>query len=104
MEKNVFTAPAVAEVLEGMIEARLHTDNGDAQSAYNKELQLELTNSVATPIYVIQDPVSDVSLIGQMKASYLQDPDSFAAMLEKARTKLALSAVEAREKVARSSD
>ena len=89
MEKNVFTAPAVAEVLTGMIEARLHTDGGDESSARNKALQLELTNSVATPIYVVQDPVTGAYVIGQMKLAYMNDAGSFAAMLSKASADLA---------------
>ena len=42
MEKKIFPAPAVAEILDGMVEARLHTDGGDATSELNKGLQLEL--------------------------------------------------------------
>lgn len=89
MEKNVFTAPAVAEVLTGMIEARLHTDGGDASSARNKALQLELTNSVATPIYVVQDATTGAYLIGEMKASYMRDEGSFAALLSNSSADLA---------------
>lgn len=90
MEINVFTAPAVAEILMGMVEARLHTDKGDEVNNRQKELQVEMTDSVATPIYVVQDPVSGEKLVGEMKATYLQDPEAFAAMLSRARKRLAL--------------
>ncbi len=56
MEEKVFPRPAVAgELKQGFIEARLHTDGGPAEER-NKELQRELTGSVANPIYVIVDP------------------------------------------------
>jgi hypothetical protein len=55
MEEKVFRTPAVAGVLDGYVEARLHTD-GKKNIERILELQKELTGSVATPIYVVIDP------------------------------------------------
>jgi hypothetical protein len=56
MEEKTFRLPAVAGVLEkSYVEARLHTD-GTANIDRILDLQSELTQSVATPYYVILDP------------------------------------------------
>lgn len=56
MENNLFPDPAVAGVLaKNYVEARLHTD-GSTNVERIRELQHELTGSVATPIYVLLDP------------------------------------------------
>ncbi len=58
MEEHVFRAPAVAGKLrQGFVEARLHTD-GVNDPVYDgiRRLQLELTGSKATPIYLVIDP------------------------------------------------
>jgi len=62
MEEKIFPRPAVAgELTENFIEARLHTDGGPAVDR-NKELQQEMTRSVANPIYVIVDPKTGKAL------------------------------------------
>ncbi|MCY2959273.1 MAG: hypothetical protein NTY35_03830 [Planctomycetota bacterium] len=56
MEEKIFPRPAVAaELTKNFIEARLHTDGGPAVDR-NKQLQQEMTRSVANPIYVVVDP------------------------------------------------
>jgi hypothetical protein len=56
MEKSVFPSPAVAGVLEErFVEARLHTD-GTKNIDRILQLQAELTQSVATPYYLVIDP------------------------------------------------
>jgi len=56
MEEKIFPSPAVAGILEpGFVEARLHTD-GPPREEENKARQKEMTESYATPIYVIVDP------------------------------------------------
>lgn len=55
MEENIFRKPAVAGVLEGFIEARLHNDAGP-RIQENVELEKKLAGTVATPIYVTIDP------------------------------------------------
>lgn len=56
MENNLFPSPAVAGVLsKSYVEARLHTDGSENIERIH-QLQRELTGSVATPIYVLQDP------------------------------------------------
>jgi hypothetical protein len=55
MEKGVFHHSAVAEILEErFVEARIHTDSLDHPG--NADLQLEMTQSVAQPIYLVVDP------------------------------------------------
>lgn len=102
MEVNVFPAPAVAGILDGMIEARLHTDIDDeAQNAENNRLQRELTGSVATPIYVVQDPVVGTRLIVTMEASYTDGGgEKFARVLSRAAEKVADASSAERAKVA----
>ena len=52
MELNLFRRPAVARVLEErFVEARLHTDHDEYA-----RLQLEMTGSLALPIYLVIDP------------------------------------------------
>lgn len=88
MELHVFPAPAVAGLLKGMIEARLHTDTPDeVRREQNMRLQRELTDSVATPIYVVQDPVSGTRLVGPMKPEYFS-AESFADFLRRASEKI----------------
>ncbi|MBL8862307.1 MAG: thioredoxin family protein [Planctomycetes bacterium] len=71
MEENVFPLPAVRDALaRGFVEARLHTDGGPAE-ARNKELQRELTGSVANPIYVVVDPRSGTAL--RKKAGFAKE-------------------------------
>lgn len=73
MEEKVFPLPAVAEALRnGFIEARLHTDGGPAMDR-NKELQKEMTRSVANPIYVIVDPKTGQPL--RKKAGLIREAD-----------------------------
>jgi len=58
MENSVFRTSSVGEELkQNYIEARLHTDGGPAREA-NLELQEQLTQSSALPIYVIYEPVA----------------------------------------------
>ena len=61
MEEKVFRRPAVAGILEGFVEARLHNDFGP-RIKENVELQKKLTDSVATPTYVIVDPRTGADL------------------------------------------
>ena len=55
MEEKVFRKPAVAGVLEGFVEARLHNDTGP-RIQENVELEKKFAKSVATPTYVTIDP------------------------------------------------
>jgi hypothetical protein len=55
MEEKIFRIPAVAGVLEGYVEARLHNDTGPSIQK-NVELEKKLADTVATPTYVTIDP------------------------------------------------
>jgi hypothetical protein len=69
MEEDVFPRPAVAGVLQTeFIEARLHNDGGSKMEE-TRARQKEMTDSVATPIYVIVDPKSGVKL--RLRAGYM---------------------------------
>ncbi len=87
MEEKYFPLPAVAGILEGeMVEARLHNDGVDAfLNEEIKSLQLELTDSYATPIYLVVDPVSGEQL-GRRDGA-LMDEEKFAAFLREAAAK-----------------
>ena len=55
MEEGVFHHPAVAGILEErFVEARIHTDS--LEHPENADLQLEMTKSIAQPIYLVVDP------------------------------------------------
>lgn len=87
MEENFFPLPAVAGILEdGMIEARLHNDDPDVTlQAAIKALQLEMTGSYATPIYLVIDPESGEEL-GRRDGA-LMDEEAFAGFLREAVAK-----------------
>jgi hypothetical protein len=81
MEEKIFRLPAVAGVLDrSYVEARLHTD-GEAHIDRIRDVQQELTQSIATPIYVLVDPTS-----GEKRAVFegpTKDPQRFADFLER---------------------
>ena len=55
MEEKIFRKPAVAGVLEGFVEARLHYDMGPSIQK-NAELEKKLADTLAAPTYVTIDP------------------------------------------------
>ncbi len=57
MENDVFTDPAVAGMLDGMIESRVHNDKSNQTEI--RAWQVELVNSFATPTYILMDPKTD---------------------------------------------
>lgn len=75
MEKGIFPAPEVAPILAGMVEARLHTDGvlEPEVTEHIKELQQELTDSVANPIYLVMDPSTRRVLGRQFGASSAEE-------------------------------
>ena len=68
MEGKVFRRPAVAGVLEGFVEARLHNDTGPSIRE-TVEREKELVGSIGTPAYVIIDPGTGKRLNVQEGAS-----------------------------------
>ena len=55
MAKGVFHPPAVAGILEEkFVEARIPTDS--LEHPGNADLQLQMTQSIAQPIYLVVDP------------------------------------------------
>ena len=82
MEEKIFRLPDVGRILkESYVEARLHTD-GTAHIERIRELQAELTGSVATPIYVVQDPRSR-AVLGVFEGATF-DGGEFAGFLAEA--------------------
>lgn len=81
MEENIFPKPAVAGLLKSSyVESRLHTD-GEKNIERIRELQDQLTGSVATPYYVLVDPET-----GEAKGVFeraTRDADEFRAFLER---------------------
>ncbi|MCH2102514.1 MAG: hypothetical protein MK297_00725 [Planctomycetes bacterium] len=81
MEKKVFPEPAVAGILNSkFIEARIHTDH-EALGESNRALQLEMTGSVAQPIYLLLDPKSG-EVHGRLDGATLGDNQPFIDFLE----------------------
>ena len=82
MEEGVFRKPAVAGELEGFIEVRLHNDHYDPElKTKNREIQLEMVNSYAAPIYAVVDPSTGDKLSEQV------GPTTESGFLEFLRTK-----------------
>lgn len=81
MEETIFPRPAVAGVLaRHYVEARLHTDHpDDAIRERNLALQDELQGSLATPYYVLLDPLTEEVLNRYPGATF--DADVFRAFL-----------------------
>ncbi len=89
-EETVFPAKAVRSLLEErFVEARLHTDGPDGERL--GALQKELTQSVATPLYFVQDPRTRERLGGTLGGA--TSVGTFERFL--------LAALEPREKVGR---
>ena len=81
MEEKVFPDPAVAVVLsEKYVEARIHTDH-DELGEVNRARQLEMTSSVAQPIYLLLDPESG-EVHGRLDGAMLGDNQPFIDFLE----------------------
>lgn len=79
MEENTFRQPAVAEKLEERyVEARIHTDSPDHPE--NMDFALEMTGSVALPIYLILDPETDIRY-GRLDGAL---EDEFVMLLDRA--------------------
>lgn len=75
----MFPSPAVAGILhESYVEARLHTD-GTKNIERIRELQREMTHSIATPIYLLIDPKTGEEK-GKFQGSTF-DEGEFAAFL-----------------------
>ncbi|RMH02630.1 MAG: hypothetical protein D6702_08300 [Planctomycetota bacterium] len=85
MEENIFPLPAVAGILENeLVEARLHNDGRERPELTRsiKALQLEMTGSYSTPIYLVIDPESG-EVLGRRDGALL-DEQRFAAFLRQA--------------------
>jgi len=80
MEEKVFPRPAVAAELERYVEARLHTD-GQRNIDAIRQLQKELTGSIANPYYVTIDPATGAKL-GSFEGSTLLDDTPFVEFLQ----------------------
>ncbi|MFT4541488.1 MAG: hypothetical protein ACI841_002380 [Planctomycetota bacterium] len=79
MEKKVFIRPAVAGVLEGFVEARLHTD-GSKNIDQILKLQTDMTQSVANPVYLVVDPATG-EILSRRDGATLQDDQPFIDFL-----------------------
>ena len=82
MEKKTFIVPAVAGVLNQMVEARLHDDssNGERNDRI-KALKERFAKTVANPTYVLLDPETERVIAFRSGAE--MDADKFAAWLRK---------------------
>lgn len=79
MEKSVFAKPEVLKVFqEEFVLAQLYTDGGSFQEA-NRELQMQLFNTLALPFYVVLN-ASDQEI--KRHAGIIPDPKDFLTFLE----------------------
>jgi hypothetical protein len=84
MEQSIFPLPAVAERLNKMVEARLHSDAYDkSQRAVIVKLQDELAGSRANPYYLVIDPKTDRILARQPRGTP-HDEQEFIDFLDQA--------------------
>ena len=80
MELKTFIKPAVAGILNQMIEARLHDDtSNDERNDRIKELKKRLAGTLANPTYVLLDPETEEVIATKLGAE--MDADVFAAWL-----------------------
>ena len=82
MELKVFPRPAVAGQLQYFTEARLHTDLPHKPEL--RELQVEMTGSVANPIYLALDPRTE-RVLARYDGATLVDDGPFIEFLKTAR-------------------
>jgi hypothetical protein len=80
MEEKIFRRPAVAGVLQGFVEARLHNDTGPSVRE-TVEREKKLVDSIGTPTYVVIDPKTGKVLNVQ------QGPSTSEKFIEFLRTK-----------------
>ncbi|MBF0240040.1 MAG: thioredoxin family protein, partial [SAR324 cluster bacterium] len=81
MEKNVFAAPLVFEMLrENFILVQLYTDGGEGYEE-NQQLQMNRFNTIALPFYVILSP--DNAVLGKHAGIY--SPEAFLLFLQNAK-------------------
>jgi thiol:disulfide interchange protein DsbD len=85
MELGVFPRPEVAAELENYVEARLHTD-GTTNIDEIRRLQQEMTQSVANPFYVIQNPSTE-EIIDRHEGATLGSPQIFIDFLRRNATR-----------------
>jgi thiol:disulfide interchange protein len=81
MEKNVFPVPDVRIALERFERVQLYTDGQGAKYDRNRELQETRFKTVALPLYVVVDPVTERE-IGRVEG-LTRDPSEFARFLER---------------------
>ena len=85
MEESVFRRPEVLRELKKVVEARLHNDRfGEhrATSEFNQALQKRLTGTLATPVYVVMDPLTE--RVRTIFEGATQDASEFADWLRDA--------------------
>lgn len=82
MEQKTFITPAVAGILNQMVEARLHDDssNGERNDRI-KALRERFAQTVANPTYVLLDPATERVIAHRSGAE--MDEDKFATWLSK---------------------
>jgi hypothetical protein len=79
-EEKVF--PSLLEELDaGFVEARLHTDGSRGEEL--SDFQEQLTQSIATPLYLVIDPATERPLTKTLGGTV--SVDSFRAFLEGAQ-------------------
>lgn len=77
MEQNMFTRPAVAQLLGSCIRLRLHTDRALEPDLSNKQIQQSRFNSIELPLYAILAP--DSKVLGT--CSFTRSESDFLAFL-----------------------
>ena len=98
MELKVFPAPAVAGILNEMVEARLHLDKPD--SAALSTLQEQMTNTLARPTYVIENPATGEYVVRALDLAWIFDAKLFADVLRDASREVRVAGSPRTEKVA----
>lgn len=87
MERTILTTEAVAsELNEHFVESRLHTDKTKPAELAKEHslLRDELAKSVAAPIYLVYDPVTETVLA---EVQGYRPEGTFLKFLQEARTK-----------------
>ncbi|MER3495380.1 MAG: hypothetical protein C4320_00220 [Armatimonadota bacterium] len=79
MERYIFPAPEVKQVLDGMVVSELYTDRQTAGDRSNRALQQKLGGTEALPLYVLVD--ADGKVVRKFEGS-TNDPAEFIRFLK----------------------
>ncbi|HTQ10518.1 MAG TPA: cytochrome c biogenesis protein CcdA, partial [Fimbriimonadaceae bacterium] len=80
IEENVFPKPAVHDLLQKFVRAKLFTDDGSPEDNANQKLQVQMSGVTSLPLYAVVSPDGKVLKIHQQQAP-IEDADQFLSAI-----------------------